>query len=273
MNKKEVLQYFRNREKALKTMELMGPEGQMDQRGAKKLEEIAGSSEIILRYVQKFLPDDDLVIFEGACGKSYLGFALALMIPDVDGRKVKLWGVDANPDLIARCRELSDKLELDDAQFTAARMAECECDMDVNLSVSLHACNTATDEVIAKGIELDSRLIISVPCCQSQIRGQLKEGHPLSPMTEYGPARYRLANLLTDTLRAQFLNAAGYHVQLDEIGSPRLTPKNLCICARKVKRPSKKPRYKGYVQLRDMFDVQPEIESLCPDVVGSKNAI
>lgn len=239
----------------------------MDGRGEKKLKEIAGCTEIILRYVREFLSEQDLVVFEGACGKSYLGFALATFIPEIEDRDVKLWGVDFNPDLIDKCRRLAGKLGLKNARFKTQRMAEFECDDDVNLSISLHACDTATDELIAKGIELDSRLIISVPCCQNQIRGQIKDGHPLTPMTEYGPARYRLANLLTDTLRAQFLNAAGYHVKLDEIGSPRLTPKNLCICARKVKRRSRTPRHKGYVKLRDMFDVKPKIESLCPDVI------
>ncbi len=268
MNKKEILQFFRDRPDILKKMDLMGPEGQVDARGSKKLKEIAGCVEIILRYVRKFLAGQDLIVFEGACGKSYLGFALTVLVPELDDRSIKLWGVDSDSDLIERCRELADKLGVENVEFVTSRMSEFECDDDINLSISLHACDTATDELIAKAIELESRLIISVPCCQNQIRGQIKDGHPLTPMTEYGPARFRLANLLTDTLRAQYLHAAGYHVDLDEIGSPRLTPKNLCICARKVKNPSSRPRHKQYEQLRDMFDVQPKIESLGPDVVG-----
>jgi hypothetical protein len=270
VDRTEILDYLKNRPEALKKMELMGPAGQVDSRGAKKMEEIAGFAAIILRYVRQWIPDQDVTVLEGSCGKSYLGFILALLFPEVDERPVRLWGVDSNPDLIERCRTLADELGLEHARFVCSRTINFESNEPFNLVVSLHACDTATDEAIARGIQLGSRLILSVPCCQNQIRGQIKSGHPLTPMTDYGPARYRLANLLTDTLRAQFLNAAGYHVQLDEIGSPRLTPKNLCICARKVKRKSRTPRDVDYRNLRNMFDVRPKIEKLCPQVLDEK---
>lgn len=272
MDRTDVLDYLRDRPEALKKMELMGPEGQLDERGAKKIEEIAGFAAIILRYVRDWLPDQDLTVLEGSCGKSYLGFVLALLFPDVDDRRVRLWGVDFNPELIARCRSLADDLGLDQMHFVSNRTINFQSEEEFNLVVSLHACDTATDEAIAKGIQLGARLILSVPCCQNQIRSQLKSGHPLTPVTDYGPARYRLANLLTDALRAQFLNAAGYHVKLDEIGSPRLTPKNLCICARKVKRPSKRARDRDYRHLRDVFGIRPKIEGLCPEVLKAKEA-
>lgn len=267
MDRTQILDYLKDRPEALKKMELMGPAGQVDARGAKKMEEIAGFAAIILRYVREWIPDQDLTVLEGSCGKSYLGFVLALLFPEVDERPVRLRGVDSNPDLIERCRTLAADLGLEHAQFVPSRTINFESEEQFNLVVSLHACDTATDEAIARGIRFGSRLILSVPCCQNQIRGQIKSGHPLTPMTDYGPARYRLANLLTDTLRAQFLNAAGYHVQLDEIGSPRLTPKNLCICARKVKRKSRTPRDVDYRRLRDMFEVRPKIEKLCPEVL------
>jgi hypothetical protein len=111
-------------------------------------------------------------------------------------------------------------------------------------------------------------LILSVPCCQNQIRGQIKSGHPLTAVSDFGLLRYRLANMLTDALRAQFLRAAGYEVNLLEIGSPRLTPKNLCICARKVKRRIRRARDAEYLQLKEFFGVKPKIEKLCPGIVG-----
>ncbi|MFW5923409.1 MAG: class I SAM-dependent methyltransferase [Planctomycetota bacterium] len=267
MDTKELLKFYRSRPETLKAMDLMGPEGQMDSGGDKKLREVAGLIEIILRYVREFIPDQDLRVLEGSCGKSYLGFALCVLLEELEDREVKYCGVDSDPELIERCRKLSAKLGLSDAAFFACRTVEFDSSVDFNLATSLHACDTATDELIAKGIELDVRLILTVPCCQSQIRGQIKNGHPLTPMTDYGPARYRFANLLTDTLRGQFLNAAGYHVKLDEIGSPRLTPKNLCICARKVKRRSRSRRDLGYRKLREMFDVRPAIEKLCPGII------
>lgn len=269
MDRKQLLKFLRDRPEMLKKMSLLGPQGQVDKRSSDKLREVAGFAEIILRYTRKFLHEPrSMTVLEGSCGKSYLGFALVILLSHFQETGVKLWGVDSNPELVERCRNMASDLGLRDFTFVATRTIEFECEDEFDLVVSLHACDTATDEVIAKGIQLDSRLILAVPCCQNQIRGQIKNGHLLAPMTEYGPVRYRLANMLTDTLRAQFLHSAGYHVEMDEIGSPRLTPKNLCICARKVKRPSKRPRDKEYKQLRDVFGVSPRIESLCPEVLG-----
>ena len=101
-----------------------------------------------------------------------------------------------------------------DAQFVASRTLAFQSERRFDLVVALHACDTATDEAIAKGIQLGVDLILTVPCCQNQIRGQFVSGHPLTAMTEFGPIRYRLANMLTDALRAQFLRSAGYFVEL-----------------------------------------------------------
>jgi len=245
-------------------MELLGPAGQRDHRKSEKLQEVAGFCAIILRYVRAQLAKKRRIrVLECSCGKSYLGFALAVLLEEFEGKAVRLWGVDSNPSLIARCRSLATALGMEDAGFVCGRTAEFQCAEGVDLAVSLHACDTATDEAIAKGIELDAELILAVPCCQNQIRGQIRCGHPLTAITEFGPARYRFANLLTDVLRAQFLHGAGYHVELDEIGSPKLTPKNLCICARKVKGRVKGSRDQKYKTLRDLFGVHPKIESLC----------
>jgi uncharacterized protein (DUF2237 family) len=172
-----------------------------------------------------------------------------------------------NAVLVEHCRQVADALGLDDAEFVACRTREFGIDGEVDVAVALHACDTATDEAIAKGIEIGARLILTVPCCQNQIRGQIKTGHGLTGMTDFGPIRYRLANMLTDVLRAQFLKSAGYHVEMAEIGSPRLTPKNLCICARRSKRAGRAPRDADYRALKEFFGVSPAIEKLCPDVI------
>ena len=246
---------------------LLGSQGQTDRGKAKKLEEVAGFCELILSYVREFLPKKDpLRVLDCSCGKSYLGLALVRLLEQLEGRQALLTGVDSNAVLIQKCRSVAAALGVDSARFFAARTLEFAPAQSFDLTVALHACDTATDEAIAKGILLDCYLILVVPCCQNQIRGQIKNGHPLSAMTEFGPIRYRLANLLTDSLRAQFLKGAGYHVEMREIGSPRLTPKNLCICARRSKRATKKRRVEGYRALRDLFKVKPRIESYCPGV-------
>lgn len=267
LDRKTLLDHLRGRPEELKKMALMGERGQVDANKCDKLEEVAGFCAIILRYVQRYLTKNERVdILEASCGKGYLGLVLCLLIQEFEKKATGLVGIDSNPVLIDDCRLMAEKLGLE-AEFVCGRTLEYRTDRRFDLAVSLHACDTATDQAIAKGIELDTRLILAVPCCQNQIRGQLRNGHPLRGMTDFGPVRYRLANMLTDVLRAQFLRSAGYHVEMDEIASPRLTPKNLCICARKVRRKTGGPRDTDYKTLRDLFQVRPKIEGYCPGVV------
>ena len=268
MPKTELYRYLRDRTDLLRAVELVGPSGQLDERKAKKLGEIAGFCELILTYVDRFpARRKPLRVVEFSCGKSYLGVVLVVLLRELAQTQAQLVGVDWNSGLIEKCRQVADAAGLDEAQFVASRTREFAGDGEFDLAVALHACDTATDEAIAKGIELGVPLILTVPCCQNQIRGQIKAGHALVAMTEFGPIRYRLANMLTDVLRAQFLRSAGYFVELQEIASPRLTPKNLCICARKLRHRPKRRRDAEYRTLRDFFGVRPAIERLCPGVV------
>jgi len=268
VDRAQLTKYLKNRPELLKALDLLGPQGQLDDSKSKKLKEVAGFCEVILRYVGEFLSDSDTVrILECSCGKSYLGLVLCILLDEFQDKKGLLTGVDVNEELVEKCRSVAREVGYEDAEYVPSRTLKFETDREYDLVVALHACDTATDEAIAKGIQIGARLILCVPCCQNQIRGQIKKDHPLEGITEYGPARFRLANLLTDTLRAQFLRSADYFVQMDEIVSPRVTPKNLCICARKVKRKSKNRRDIRYLELRDMFNVKPAVERFCPGVV------
>jgi hypothetical protein len=214
----DVLTYLQGKADLLRTLELLGPAGQTDTRKSKKLQEVAGFCELILRYVRRFLAAaEPLRVVEFSCGKSYLGIALSVLLRELDGKAVELVGVDVNAGLIEKCRSLACAAGLESAQFVAGRTLQFEAEGRFDLAVALHACDTATDEAIAKGIQLGARLIMAVPCCQNQIRGQIKSGHPLTAMTDFGPVRYRLADMLTDALRAQFLRGAGSHVEMAEI--------------------------------------------------------
>lgn len=273
VHRTELINHLRGKPEVLRKLELLGPDGQDDDRKSCKLQEVAGFCAIILRYVRQCLAkEDSLQVLEPSCGKSYLGFALVLLLQELEGKNTGLVGIDSNPVLIDKCRSLAEALGLEGTEFVCSRTMNFRTSRSFDIVVSLHACDTATDEAIAKGIELGAPLILAVPCCQNQLRGQIKRGHPLTGMTDFGPVRYRLANLLTDALRAQFLRSAGYHVEMDEIGSPKLTPKNLCICARKVKRRSRTPRDQEYKMLRDFFQVRPKIERYCPGVISDEGS-
>lgn len=271
MERSELLARLLGKEDLLKAIELLGGAGRTDTRKSKKLREVVGFSELILKYMRRFLGQKDLVrIIEFSCGKSYLGIVLVLLLRELEGGRAELVGVDVNGALVEKCRRLAEVAGVRDARFVACRTSQFQGDGQFDVAVALHACDTATDEAIAKGIQLGVPLILAVPCCQNQIRGQIRSGHPLTAMTEFGPVRYRLADLLTDALRAQFLRSAGYHVEMLEIETPRLTPKNLCICARKVKGPIRSGRDQGYRMLKSLFNVRPKLEELCPGVIRSE---
>jgi hypothetical protein len=268
VDRNEVLAYLQAKPELLRALKLIGASGRSDSRQSSKLEEVAGFVAVILRCVRLYLAKKKhLEILECSCGKGYLGFALVQLLQEREGKTAALSGVDSNPALTDWCRSAARVLGMEQAEFVCSRTARFQSSRLFDLVISLHACDTATDETIAKGVELAAPLVLVVPCCQNQIRGQIKSGHPLTAMTDFGPIRYQLANLLTDSLRAQFLYSAGYHVEIDEIGSPKLTPKNLCICAHKSKRARKGARDRNYKALKDFFGVKLKLEELCPGIV------
>ncbi|MBM4043530.1 MAG: SAM-dependent methyltransferase [Planctomycetes bacterium] len=268
----ELLRRLEASEKMLTAIGLRSPSGFYDRRHAKKLEEVLGFSEQVLAVVADAFADKAPVILDCSCGKSYLSFVLNYLLADVLGKQCSFIGTDTNPKLIARCDEIRAALGFENMEFHRARTIEFMPGRPVDIVLALHACDTATDEAIAKGIQLGARYILVVPCCQNQIRGQIKAGHPLVNLTEFGPIRYALANLLTDALRALFLRGAGYDVKLNEIVPPKLTPKNIMILARRMK----KPRRSGmadYERLRDFFDVHPRIEDCFPPKADGVTAL
>jgi len=274
VDRAEIKSWLQDRPYVLEAVELQDPKGQAGERKRKKLNEVAGFCEVILRYVRKWQSErDPLRILECACGKSYLGVVLRLLLEDALDMDVRLTGNDVDEKLVEKCRRVAGEAGAEDARYIAERTLDVAEGEDFDLLISLHACDTATDEAIARGIQLEVPLILAVPCCQNQIRGQLKGDRSLEGMTEFGPARYRLANLLTDSLRAQFLKSAGYEVQMDEITSPRVTPKNLCICARKIRNPSGSRRDRQYRELRDFFGVKPAVEKFCPEVLEAETRV
>lgn len=151
------------------------------------------------------------------------------------------------------CDRIRETLGFKNMQFLCARIIDVFPEKPIDMVIALHACDTATDETIAKGVKLGAKYIVVVPCCENQIRNRLKSGHPLVDLTDFGLLRYRFADILTEALRAQFLMGVGYYVKLIEIISPRFTPKNLMIMARRKKR-SKKYNMDSYKRLDEMFN-------------------
>lgn len=255
----------------LRPLRWEGPDGGVNRRGMKKFQETVGFSAHILHKIKDIL-DDDPVFLECSCGKSYLTFALNRILRELYGVECTFYGVDISESLIGKCRGIAASLGFDNMSFTAGQTLGFNAPIGkkVDVVVALHACDSATDEAIARGIKLGARYIMVVPCCQNQLRGQIRSAQALHDLTDFGPLLYRFADLVTEALRAQVLRGAGYYVEFHEIVPPTVTPKNLVITARKM-RPGKKKGMDGYRRLCNQLGVRSILEDFLPELFNGEN--
>ena len=202
-----------------------------------------------------------LRILDCGCGSAYLTFALYHRLAHVRGTCAQLIGIDKNRDVIGKCVALRDRLGWSDLQFEAVEIASFVPAEPPDLVLSLHACDAATDEAIAKGILWNSRAIVAAPCCQHELHHKIQSRH-FSAVLRHGILRERLADILTDTFRALVLRIMGYRTQVVEFVSPDATPKNLLIRAEKKRRPGDVDAVREYLEMKKFWSVEPAIEGM-----------
>lgn len=187
-----------------------------------------------LEYIEDILPslptDRELRILDFGCGKSYLTFAIYYYLKILKGYPVRITGLDLKEDVIRHCNELAVKYGYNKLEFLCGDIAYYDGCSQVDMVVTLHACDTATDYALAKAVGWGAKVILSVPCCQHELNKQMKNDL-LSPVLHYGILKERMAALMTDGLRAQILEANGYRTQILEFIDMAHTPKNLLIRA------------------------------------------
>lgn len=187
-----------------------------------------------LEYIEDILPSlptgRELRILDFGCGKSYLTFAIYYYLKVLKGYPVRITGLDLKEDVIRNCNELAVKYGYDKLEFLCGDIAYYDGCSQVDMVVTLHACDTATDYALAKAVGWGAKVILSVPCCQHELNKQMKNDL-LSPVLHYGILKERMAALMTDGLRAQILEANGYRTQILEFIDMAHTPKNLLIRA------------------------------------------
>ena len=228
-----------------------------------------------LEYIEDILPslptDRELRILDFGCGKSYLTFAIYYYLKVLKGYPVRITGLDLKEDVIRHCNELAVKYGYDKLEFLCGDIAYYDGCSQVDMVVTLHACDTATDYALAKAVGWGAKVILSVPCCQHELNKQMKNDL-LSPVLHYGILKERMAALMTDGLRAQILEANGYRTQILEFIDMAHTPKNLLIRA----------VYNGHCadnkaqidELLAAFDVNPALyRLLCKKIILSQNNI
>lgn len=185
-----------------------------------------------LEFIEDILPQmergRELTILDFGCGKSYLTFAMYYYLKVLNGYDIRIIGLDLKEDVIAHCSQLAQKYGYEKLTFLTGDIADYEGVSKVDMVVTLHACDTATDYALAKAVEWGAKVILSVPCCQHELNGQMKN-EVLEPILKYGLIKERMAALVTDALRAGRLEEAGYQVQVLEFIDMEHTPKNILI--------------------------------------------
>ena len=192
-----------------------------------------------LEFIEDILPeldkDRELTILDFGCGKSYLTFAMYYYLHELKSYDIRIIGLDLKKDVIRHCNELSEKYGYKKLKFLEGDIADYTGVNKVDMVVTLHACDTATDYALAKAVGWNAKVILSVPCCQHELNRQIKN-EVLEPILKYGLLKERMAALITDGLRAEYLEREGYTTQILEFIDMEHTPKNILIRAVKNKK-------------------------------------
>ena len=187
-----------------------------------------------LEYIEDILPkldkERELTIIDFGCGKSYLTFAMYYYLKELKGYNIRIIGLDLKADVIEHCNELRTRYGYDKLDFYVGDIATYKDVDKVDMVVTLHACDTATDYALAKAVKWGAEVILSVPCCQHEANRTIKSDI-LSPVMDYGILKERMAAIVTDAARAKLLTANGYDAQILEFIDMEHTPKNLLIRA------------------------------------------
>ncbi len=238
---------------------LMSKSGQIIASKAHKYRQINHFLELVSQWLNELSKDQPLHIVDLGCGKAYLTFALYHYLREIKGLNVRLSGVDLKKDVIQDCQKLAQTLGYDHLQFVVGNIDNYEPDGKVDIVVSLHACNTATDHALAKGVAWKASYLFAAPCCQHELYKQI-QCPTLATLLQHGILKERFAAMVTDAVRAELLESAGYFTQILEFVDLEHSPKNLLIRARKQGAPSKTRH--NYLELKKMLDISPTLEKL-----------
>ena len=215
-----------------------------------------------LEFIEDILPELDkgreLTILDFGCGKSYLTFAMYYYLHELKHYDVRIIGLDLKADVIAHCQQLAEDYGYEKLTFLTGDIADYDGVDHVDMVVTLHACDTATDYALDKAVRWGAKVILSVPCCQHEVNRQI-ENELLQPVLKYGLIKERMSALLTDAIRANLLEEAGYQVQVLEFIDMEHTPKNILLRAVKSGR---QKRAEELTKMMEELHVSPTLAAL-----------
>lgn len=254
--------YILNPEKRvdfLMDLGVMSREGKIVKAHYDKFRQINRFLEFIEDVLWRLPQKREITIIDFGCGKSYLTFAMYYYLRELKNLDVHIVGLDLKEDVINKCNKLGKKYGYEKLEFVKGDIASYDKVSKVDMVVTLHACDTATDLALAKAVKWQADVILAVPCCQHELNAQINN-EILAPVLSYGIIKERLAALITDGLRAQMLDGAGYDSQILEFVDMEHTPKNLLI--RAVKTDKMKDNSQELTKCMDFLAVKPMLKEL-----------
>lgn len=242
---------------------IMNQEGKVLAKKYDKFRQINRFVEMIADVIPHLPKDRTLNILDFGCGKSYLTFALYHYLKETQGLDIRVIGLDLKEDVIRHCSGLAEKFGYEGLRFLVGDIAKYDELQQVDMVVTLHACDTATDAALEKAVRWGAAVILSVPCCQHELFNQMTNDI-LGPLLQHGILKERFSSLATDAIRAKLLELSGYKTQLLEFIDMEHTPKNVLIRAIKNPKPlppnEREKLVQSYVAFRDFLNVNPYLE-------------
>ena len=228
-----------------------------------------------LEFIEDILPelptDRTVHIIDFGCGKSYLTFAMYYYLKVLKHYDIRITGLDLKQKVIEDCQALADRYGYDGLQFLCGDIADYNGTDEVDMVVTLHACDTATDYALYKAVKWHASVILSVPCCQHELNRKM-QCETLSGAFQYGLIKERTAALMTDAMRGQLLEMQGYKTQLLEFIDMEHTPKNILIRGVKSRgllpKAARKQQMGNYQKCRDFFGAELTLEKLFKEMEG-----
>lgn len=226
-----------------------------------KLNQVNHFLEMIKSTLLHLPKEEKIYIIDYGCGSALLTFSLYYFLREYLKLDVLMYGYDLKQDVICKCQALAQKVHFEHLFFQVQNIHNHEFKEKIAMIISLHACDIATDAVIAKGIRGEVPIILAVPCCQKEIMQQI-ENPLLRPLLKHGILKEKLASLVTDAARAQLLSMHGYHTEVMEFIDMEHTPKNVMIRAIKHHQKIPKQVFEDYEAFKKSFSISPYLEKL-----------
>ena len=238
----------------LTALGIAGADGNILKQGRRKFRQINKYIELISHLLESQPLSDNAHIVDMGSGKGYLTFALYDYLVNEKGIDVRVTGVELRPELVDKCNAIAKESAFWGLQFIAGDIHQYRPEGGIDMLIALHACDTATDEAIARGIVAEADLIVVAPCCHKQVRKAMQPSSELKPMLQHGILLERQAEMLTDSIRSLLLEREGYQTKVFEFIGTEHTPKNVMITA--TKRQARETAQQEIDQLKQLFGVQ-----------------